>query len=85
MLKEYIKSSGKSQRVWARELAVAESHLSALMNGKKVPSLDLAVRIQRQTSGAVSAESWVKRGNDGAAPRGSDEAAQTPTPQEDAA
>lgn len=75
MLKEHIKSSGKSQRVWARSLGIAESHLSALMNHKKVPSLDLAVRIQRLTGGAVSAESWVAP-----APP-----AETPAPTEDAA
>ncbi|XAI95589.1 Cro-like protein [Nostoc phage Nsp-JY21] len=59
MLREHIKSSGESQTVWADRLGIARSYLSDLLNGNKVPSLDLAVRIQRATKGAVPADSWI--------------------------
>lgn len=74
MLREHIKSSGESQTVWAERLGIARSYLSDLLNGNKVPSLDLAVRIQRATGGAVPADSWI------ALP-----AAPVTTPEEDAA
>lgn len=59
MLREHIKASGYSQTVWAERLGIAKSYLSDLLNGNKVPSLDLAVRIQRATDGAVPADSWI--------------------------
>jgi len=37
-----------------------------LENGKKKPSLDLAVRIERLTDGAVPASSWVEQSGEAA-------------------
>ena len=59
MLREHIKSSGQSQSWWADQLQITRSYLSDLLNGNKVPSLDLAVRIQRATGGAVPADCWI--------------------------
>lgn len=59
MLKDFIKTTGETQEVWARRLGVGQAYLSLLLNGKKTPGLDLAVRIARATHGAVPVESWV--------------------------
>jgi transcriptional regulator with XRE-family HTH domain len=58
MLREIIIKSGKTQTHWAREIGVSKSYLSDLLNGKRVPALDLAARIERLTDGAVMAASW---------------------------
>lgn len=59
MLKQHIKSSGERQTVWAERLGISAAYLSDLLNGKKLPSLVLAVQIERETGGAVPATSWV--------------------------
>jgi plasmid maintenance system antidote protein VapI len=59
MFADHIRSSGMTRSAWADRLKVSRSYLSDLLNGKKVPSLDLAVRIERATGGAVAASSWV--------------------------
>lgn len=58
MLKQHIKSSGRPRADWARQLGVSEAYLSQLINNRKRPSLDLAIRIERITDGAVPARSW---------------------------
>lgn len=59
MLKTVIQNSGDSQRAWAARLEISQSYLSLLLKGEKVPSLELAVRIERATGGRVPAISWV--------------------------
>ncbi|KHQ50357.1 MULTISPECIES: helix-turn-helix domain-containing protein [Mameliella] len=59
MLKTVIDESGESQKVWAERLGVSGAYMSLLVNGKKQPSLELAVRIDRVTGGKVPATSWV--------------------------
>lgn len=59
MLKDIVKSSGETQRVWASRLDVTEAYLSRLLSGTATPSLDLAVRIERATGGAVVPSSWL--------------------------
>lgn len=44
---------------FARELGVAPSTISDLCNGRRRPSLDLAVRIEKRTAGAVPAAEWL--------------------------
>jgi transcriptional regulator with XRE-family HTH domain len=61
MLRSHIKSSGDTRGVWAERLGISRSYLSLLETGAKTPSLDLAVRIERETGGAVPAASWVAR------------------------
>lgn len=59
MLTRAIIQTGLSRTQFAAALGISRSHLSALEAGRKVPSLDLAVRIQRLTKNRVPAESWV--------------------------
>jgi len=59
MFAEYLKTTGDSQVSWARRLNVSNSHLCGVLSGKKKPSLELAVRIERETGGAVPASSWI--------------------------
>jgi transcriptional regulator with XRE-family HTH domain len=59
MLKLIIQESGVIQADWAKRFGVSSSYLSDLLNGKKRPSLDLAFKIERETSGRVLASSWV--------------------------
>lgn len=59
ILKLIIKESGVIQADWAKRFGVSSSYLSDLLNGKKRPSLDLAFKIERETSGRVLASSWV--------------------------
>jgi DNA-binding transcriptional regulator YdaS (Cro superfamily) len=58
MLTQYIKNSGRSRTAWAADLGISKSYLSDILNGNKFPSLELAVRIQRATQGAVMAADW---------------------------
>ena len=64
MFANHISISGRSRTAWAADLGISKSYLSDLLNGKKTPSLDLAVRIQRMTGGAVPAHIWItEKGN----------------------
>lgn len=77
MFADFIKTSGQTRAAWAKRLGISPSYLSDLVNGKKLPSLDLAVRIERETGGVVVANSWI-------APV-ADEAQAALRPEEDAA
>lgn len=59
MLTDAIARSGKTRTQFAEELGIGRPFLSMLESGKKRPSLELAVRIDRMTGGAVPASSWV--------------------------
>lgn len=59
MLTDAIARSGKTRSQFAEELGVGRPYLSMLESGKKRPSLELAIRIERLTGGAVPASSWV--------------------------
>lgn len=69
MLSQIITESGVSQTKWAERLGISRSYLSDILAGNKTPSLALAVKIQAETQGRVTCESWVGG----------------PTPNEDAA
>jgi len=58
-LSEHLRQAGVLQSAFAEVLGVSRGHLSALISGARLPSLDLAVRIERETAGAVPAASWV--------------------------
>jgi len=66
MFKDHIKNSGDTQSAWAARLCVSKGYMSGLLSGKKIPSLELAVRIERLTAGAVPAASWVKQDGEAA-------------------
>lgn len=59
MLSEIISASGRTRKDWAAKIGVSAPYLSDLVNGKRVPSLAVAVRIERVTNGAVPASSWL--------------------------
>jgi len=59
MLRASIIASGLSREQFAAKAGISRSYLSLLEAGKKQPSLEVAVRIERLTSGAVLAASWV--------------------------
>lgn len=70
MFADFIRTSGLTRSQWADRLNISRSYLSDILNGNKRPSLELAVAIERETDGQVTAVSWVP---------------QLPTPEEDAA
>jgi plasmid maintenance system antidote protein VapI len=59
-LKAWI-DANSSQAQFARSVECSESHLSDLLAGKKRPSLDLALRMSRETGGAVSVDEIASR------------------------
>ncbi|MFB2530689.1 hypothetical protein ACEYYA_00810 [Paracoccus sp. p3-h83] len=71
MFTAFIISKSKGDRGFRRRFAaqvgISPSHLSALEACRKVPSLDLAHRIETATGGAVPMRSWVDRPDDGCA------------------
>ena len=58
-LATYLNSRGISQREFALLLSVDPSIVSRLVRGLMRPSLELAVKIERLTSGCIKAASWV--------------------------
>lgn len=61
MLTAAIINLGLSRERFASTLGISRGYLSGLEHGKKLPSLDLAVRIDRLTHGAVPVASWVEK------------------------
>ena len=59
MFSDFIRSSGETRSAWAQRLGISKGYLSDLLNGKRVPSLEIAVAIQRATDGKIAADSWV--------------------------
>lgn len=59
MFADFIAKSGETRSAWADRLGISKSFLSELLNGNRTPSLDLAVRIERMTDGAIPASCWI--------------------------
>ena len=59
MFADFINNSGETQTAWAGRLGISKSHLSEIIGGKKLPSLELAGRIEHESGGAVPMTSWV--------------------------
>lgn len=59
MFSEFIRRSGRNRAAWADRLGISRSYLSDILNGNKIPSLELAAKIERATGGAVMASSWI--------------------------
>ncbi|WP_225028988.1 helix-turn-helix transcriptional regulator [Xinfangfangia pollutisoli] len=58
-LAAHIRDAGLTQAQFAETVGVDQATVSKLCRGKLVPSLPLAVRIERATRGEVAASSWV--------------------------
>ncbi|RWR09784.1 helix-turn-helix transcriptional regulator [Paenirhodobacter populi] len=57
-LKKFILSESMTQSSLASAVGVSRGYMSELVNGTKMPSLNLAFAIQHATKGVVPAESW---------------------------
>ncbi|GIT90126.1 hypothetical protein JANAI62_03910 [Jannaschia pagri] len=55
-LKDYLK--GKNKGDFARSVEIVPAYLSQILSGKKRPSFDLMLRIEKETKGAVSVSAW---------------------------
>ncbi|RAP39392.1 hypothetical protein BYZ73_20800 [Rhodovulum viride] len=66
-LAHYIHGSAEqlTHEQWARRFGISRSHFTMLRNGTAQPSKKLMVRIEEETSGAVSVASWFRAGMSG--------------------
>ncbi len=58
-LRAYADTLDGKQDDLAKVFGISQPHLSLLMAGKKRPSLELAIRIEQLTEGAVPVSSWI--------------------------
>lgn len=58
-LKSYLAETGTKQSALARQIGITAGYMSALVSEGAQPSLEVAVRIERATCGAVPAASWI--------------------------
>lgn len=67
-LRAFLNRHFGGRRAFAESVGITRPYLSQIENGHRVPSLDVAVAIQRATGGAVPADIWVAdRSADGGA------------------
>lgn len=59
-LRTYLAEKGVTQRAFATDLGISQSHLNDIMTRRRTPSLMLALEIARVTDGAVPPESWAE-------------------------
>jgi plasmid maintenance system antidote protein VapI len=58
-LDTYIKSKPeKSMQAWADDFGISRPYLYDLVNGTRLPSIEVAVRIERGTGGTVPVVTW---------------------------
>lgn len=58
-LSEYIKSQPqKARSAWADDFGISRPYLYALLDGTRLPSIDVAKRIEVATGGAVPVTAW---------------------------
>jgi len=60
-MRMFLKAHGLTQREAAAKLDISRPHLAQIVSGAKRPGLDLALRIERLTDGAVPVSSWARR------------------------
>lgn len=72
-LAKYLDRAKIRQADFAAEIGVTQATVSRLAKGVSIPSLELAVRIERLTGGAVTAVSWFPEADVG--PANSEDAA----------
>lgn len=58
-LSDYLKANQILQQDFAKRIGATQGTVSRLAKQSMVPSLALAVAIERETNGAVPASSWV--------------------------
>lgn len=57
-LSSWLDTSGRDRDALASKLGISRSYLDRLCAGRARPSLDLAIRLDQATLGAVPASSW---------------------------
>ena len=57
-LSDYLESTGLRQSDFGEMVGIGQAMVSRLKNGTALPSLSLALAIERATSGAVPVRSW---------------------------
>jgi len=55
----YLRDNSLRQAEFAAKVGATQGTISRLIKGDVLPSLDLAVKIERATAGVVPATSWV--------------------------
>lgn len=55
----YLRENQITQSTFAGRIGITQAALSRMLSGRIVPSLETAVKIQRETGGAVGADEWV--------------------------
>lgn len=68
-LSDYLKNNQILQQDFARRIGATQATVSRLAKQSIMPSLTLAVAIERETNGAVPASSWVTLSESDAAPQ----------------
>lgn len=58
-LPEYLTKSGLKQAAFAQRIGVTQATVSKLIARTMLPGLELAVKIEDATGGAVKARSWI--------------------------
>jgi transcriptional regulator with XRE-family HTH domain len=58
-LKDYLSRAGMKQEAFALRVGVTQATVSKLIARTMTPSLELALKIEDATGGAVSARSWL--------------------------
>lgn len=58
LLREYMAREGITSRSVAERIGVVPVYLSQILGGHRRPSLDLAIRIERETGSAVPCRAW---------------------------
>jgi transcriptional regulator with XRE-family HTH domain len=55
----YLREKQITQSSFAGRIGITQAALSRMLSGQIAPSLETAVKIQRETDGAVKADEWV--------------------------
>ena len=58
---EYMRATGKSNAEMSRQLKVDPSYVSILSAGKRHPSLEICLRVEKATGQTVMLEDWIIR------------------------
>lgn len=62
-LAAHLATAGITQAAFARRVGTAQSVISRLSRGTIKPGLQLAIRIEQETAGAVPVEAWAETGD----------------------
>ncbi len=62
LFSRWLDANGRDRAWAADQLAVSRSYVDRLARGSSMPSLDLALKIERLTRGAVTPAMWFQRG-----------------------